>query len=146
MISRREVVTAGVLGTLATPVASAAAETVQDDAATRKILSEIQQQLVRLTGVLDDGLLGPQTVHGSFLADLRVRFTTHLRSAGKFPDFVEIGSDVFYAIYDWHVRNNQQIQVTRISEQRFSIQWMFTQHIVRPEVDTKFIGQPFDRG
>jgi hypothetical protein len=70
---------------------------------------------------------------------------THIRSAGKFPDFLEIGVDVFYQVYDWHVRHNQQIQITRVAEQRFAIQWMFTQLILRWEQDPKYIGVPFDR-
>ena len=42
---------------------------------------------------------------------------------------MEIGVDVFYDVYDWHVRHQQQIQITRIAEQRLAIQFMFTQLI-----------------
>ena len=147
MISRRDVVTAGVLGTLTgTALDADASPAVQDDAETRKVLTQISSQLVAINGKLDAGLLGPEVVHGGFLADIRNKYSVHLRSAGKFPDFLEIGTDVFYDVYDWHVRHNQQIQITRISEQRFAIQWMFTQLVVRFEVDSKFIGIPFDRG
>jgi hypothetical protein len=59
---------------------------------------------------------------------------------------MEIGVDVFYEVYDWHVRHQQQIQITRIAEQRFAIQWMFTQLILRYEQDPKYLGIPFDRG
>jgi hypothetical protein len=89
--------------------------------------------------------VGPGVAAGP-IALVRDRFTTHMRSAGKFPDFMEIGLNVFYAVYDWHVRYNQQIQVTRIAEQRFAIQFMFTQLIVRWEQDPNFLGVPFDRG
>jgi len=147
MISRRDVVTAGVLGTLTGAAIDAdAAPAAQDDAEVRRALGQIQNQLVRLGSTLEEGLVGPAVVHGGFLADIRNKFSVHLRSAGKFPDFLEIGTDVFYAVYDWHVRHNQQIQITRISEQRFAIQWMFTQLVVRFEVESKFIGIPFDRG
>lgn len=147
MISRRDVVTAGVLGTLTgAAVDVEASPAVQDDAEIRKVLTQINSQLVGINGKLDAGLVGPEVVHGGFLADIRNKYSVHLRSAGKFPDFLEIGTDVFYAVYDWHVRHNQQIQVTRISEQRFAIQWMFTQLVVRFEVESKFIGIPFDRG
>jgi hypothetical protein len=136
-----------VLGTLTgAAVDVEASPAVQDDAELRKVLTQINSQLVGINGKLDAGLVGPEVVHGGFLADIRNKYSVHLRSAGKFPDFLEIGTDVFYAVYDWHVRHNQQIQVTRISEQRFAIQWMFTQLVVRFEVESKFIGIPFDRG
>lgn len=144
MISRREMVTAGVLGTLAAPAAAEASSAQQEEL--RGVLGSIQRELGQINTALNNGLVGPAAVHGGFLADIRNKYSVHLRSTGKFPDFLEIGTDVFYAVYDWHVRHNQQIQITRISEQRFSIQWMFTQLVVRFETDSKFIGIPFDRG
>ena len=137
MITRREVVTAGVLGTLA----GSTAEAAQDDAGIIKALKDIQGELETLAGAVG----GTTRATGGVLADIRQRFTTHLRSAGKFPDFMEIGIEPFYEVYDWHVRHQQQIQITRISEQRFAIQWMFTQLIMRYEQDPKYLGVPFDR-
>ncbi|HEX6217396.1 MAG TPA: hypothetical protein VFZ38_21335 [Vicinamibacterales bacterium] len=149
MISRREVVTAGVLGTLvgspadlSAEAAAAKAAASQDDAGIIRVLNEIEKELERLNGVVD----GTSRVTGGFLGEIRGRFTTHLRAAGRFPEFMEIGIDPFYEVYDWHVRHQQQIQITRISDQRFAIQWMFTQLILRYEQDPKYLGIPFDRG
>ena len=152
MISRREVVTAGVLGTLAGSTAEVSAEArverakveaAQDDAGIIRALNQIHNEVQRLNGVV---VSSSRVTAGDFLGQIRERFTTYLRAAGKFPDFMEIGIDPFYEVYDWHVRHQQQIQITRISEQRFAIQWMFTQLIVRFEVEPKFLGIPFDRG
>ena len=139
MISRREVVTAGVLGTLAGSTADVEAA---QDAGIIRALRDINEELQRLGGVVDS----TSRVTSGGLGEIRQRFTVHLRAAGKFPDFMEIGTDHFYEVYDWHIRHQQQIQITRISEQRFAIQWMFTQLIVRYEVEPKFLGVPFDRG
>ena len=146
MISRRDVVTAGVLGTLAAPGVAEASTSQESDAQTRAVLTSIQKELGRIAGSMDDGLVGPDTAHGAFLNEIRSRFTVHLRAAGKFPDFLEVGTDPFYSVYDWHIRYQQPIQITRISEQRFAIQWMFTQLILRYEQDRGYIGTPFDRG
>ena len=153
MISRRDVVTAGVLGTLAGSAADVSAEArmerakvegaQQNDAGMRAELNQIETQLQRINTNLENG---PRVVSGGLLGQVRDRYTTHLRAAGKFPDFLEVGTEVFYDVYDWHVKHNQQIQITRISEQRFAIQWMFTQLIVRFENDPRFLGVPFDRG
>lgn len=144
-MTRRDVVTAGVLGTLAVPAVDAAAAQDQDDAQTRAVLNQINQRLVEIHTALEAGLRGPG-VGGGFINDIRDRLTLHWRSAGKFPDFMEIGTSVFYDVYDWHVRHNQQIQIVAIAEQRFAIQFMFTQLIVRWEQAANYLGQPFDRG
>ena len=145
MISRREVVTAGVLGTLsnAAMAAPGAGET-QGDAGVQSALAQIQKMLSNINSSLDSGLTGPG-LNGGFVGDIRDKFTIHLRSSGKFPDLMEIGIDPFYDVYDWHVRHNQQIQIIRIAEQRFAIQFMFTQLIVRWEQDRRYLGQPYDR-
>jgi len=146
MISRREVVTAGVLGSLTgSAVTAEASQNDQDEAQMRAILNRMVSEMQRMNTTLGQGLVGPGLDAGP-IADIRARFTVHVRSAGKFPDFLEIGTNLFYAVYDWHVRHGQQIQITRIAEQRFAIQFMFTQLIVRWEQDLNFIGVPFDRG
>lgn len=139
MISRREVVTGGVLGTLAGPTTEGA----QSEAAVQRELNQIEQQIQRLGSAFEAAV---RVTGGTFMTQIRDRFTTHLRATGKFPDFLEIGTEPFYEVYDWHVRYQQQIQITRIAENRFAIQWMFTQLIVRFENDPKYLGVPFDRG
>jgi hypothetical protein len=145
MISRREMVTAGVLGTMVSSAAPAEAAQPQDDQQTASAIRSIGMKFDTMNETLAYGQKGPGLTAG-FLGDIRNRFTTHIRAAGKFPEFLEIGLDVFYDVYDWHIRYGQPIQITRISEQRFAIQWMFTQLILRWEQDPKYIGVPFDRG
>jgi hypothetical protein len=147
MISRREMVTAGVLGSItasAAPAEAAAAQG-QDAEAIRGGFNSLNEQLTRMNGTLDYGQRGPGVVSG-FMSEIRSRFTTHIRSAGKFPEFMEIGLEVFYDVYDWHIRYGVPIQITRISDQRFAIQWMYTQLILRWEQDPRYLGTPFDRG
>jgi hypothetical protein len=147
MISRREVVTAGVLGTLSNAAMAAPAEgqSSQGDPGVVPQLSQIQKVLSNINSSLDSGLRGP-SLNGGFIGEIRERFTIHLRSSGKFPDLMEIGIGPFYDVYEWHVRHGQQIQIIRIAEQRFAIQFMFTQLIVRWEQDPRYLGQPYDRG
>ena len=147
MISRREVVTAGVLGTLSNAAMAAPdeAQSRQDDAGMQASLGQIRNELRDMKGILDDGMRKSTLGFGSIGA-IREKLTLHLRSAGKFPDLMEIGTNLFYEVYDWHVKHGQQIQIVRISDQRFAIQFMFTQLIVRWENDPNYLGQPYDRG
>ena len=147
MISRREVVTAGMLGTLSNAAMAAPEESQsssQGDQGAERQLGQIQKVLSNLNSTVDSGLRGPG-LNAGFIVDIRERFTIHLRSSGKFPDFMEIGIAPFYDVYDWHVRHSQQIQIIRIAEQRFAIQFMFTQLVVRWEQDRRYLGQPYDR-
>ena len=144
MISRREVVTAGVLGSFVGAPAPAEASQ-SNDAILKEGLKTIGDEMESVSNALEQGLVGPSVAAGA-IGRVRERFTTHLRAHGKFPDFMEIGSNIFYDVYDWHVRYTQQIQITRISDQRFAIQFMFTQLIVRWEQDPNYLGVPFERG
>lgn len=143
MISRRDAMGAGLFATLGAP----AAETTQsrDDGEAVRALKDIKGELESVSTAVESGLIGPGLSAGQ-IGRIRDRFTTHLRAAGKFPDFMEIGIAPFYDVYDWHIRHQQQIQIVRISEQRFAIQFMFTQLIVRWEQDMNYLGVPFDRG
>lgn len=136
---------AGLFATLTAPAAGDAAQSRETDVEAVRALKDIKGELESVSTAVEQGLVGPGVAAG-VIARVRDRFTVHLKAAGKFPDFMEIGLGVFYDLYDWHVRYNQQIQITRIADQRFAIQFMFTQMIVRWEQDTNYLGVPFDRG
>jgi len=144
MISRREVVTAGVLGSLATGAGASPAEAVQDGAVIRAGLNEIKQEIGELSGHVQRGLFTSSLDLGR-VGLLKGRIETYLKSSGKFPEFCDIGTSVFYDVYEWHVKHQQQINVTRMADQRLMIQFMFTQLILRWENESNYIGAPFDR-
>jgi hypothetical protein len=52
---------------------------------------------------------------------------------------------VFTDLYDWHVRYQQPIEITRV-DNRTAIRFMFTLMVLRPEQADNFVGIPFDRG
>lgn len=146
MISRRDVVTAGVLGTLSTAAIAApeSADIGQADVAVQTALGQIRNELQQIRLVLDDGMR-KSSLSFAGIAAIRDRLTTHLRSSGKFPDFCEVGTTYFYEVYDWHVKHGQQIQISRPADQRFAIQFMLTQLVVRWEQDPNYLGTPYDR-
>jgi hypothetical protein len=142
MFNRREAIGAGLLGAMAAPVAAETMQSRDSDADAARALKDIRGELESMTEAVETGLPG---VGSGTVGRVRERFTTHIKASGKFPEFMEIGLAVFYDIYDWHVRYQQQIHITRISEQRFAIQFMFTQMILRWEQDVNYLGVPFDR-
>ena len=147
MMRRRDVVAGAVLGTLSTVALPATEEGEQsgDIVAMERGLANIRQQLEQIKVVLDEGLRQNSLTHG-LVVPVRRAFDQFLRTNAKFPDFVEIGSAVFVEIYDWHVRHNLPIQIARSSDNRMSIQFMFTQLILRHDQDGAYVGIPYDRG
>ncbi len=67
-----------------------------------------------------------------------------LKAHQKFPDFIEIGVDVWENVYDWHVRHQQPIAATRTADGRYVMTVMFTTLILRPEQLNGYIGYGFD--
>jgi len=104
----------------------------------------IKTQLEELKTHVQTGLVANSLYVGR-LGLLNERIEKHLRSSGKFPEFCDIGTGVFYDVYDWHVKHQQQINITRQADQRLTIQFMFTQLVLRWENDGNYLGMPFDR-
>ena len=67
-----------------------------------------------------------------------------LKSAQKYPDFIEIGIGVWDNLYDWHVRHQQPINMTRLTDGRYAMAFMFTTLLLRPDMAAEFVGYPFE--
>lgn len=143
MISRREVVTAGVLGTLGS---TATAETVQqaDTQTLKEGLAQVEKSIDEMKATMERCLLGNSMDYGG-VGLVKAKLQEYVKVTGRFPEYCDIGLGIFYDVYDWHVRQQQQIQISRIADQRMAIQFMFTQLIVRWENPLTFVGTPFDR-
>lgn len=91
-----------------------------------------------------------------FVADLRSewRFSdigpirdsqkTYLRANGKLPDFIEVGADLWFAVYDWHVRWQQSLAIGRDGNGRHTIVLLLTTLILRADLAANFISLPYD--
>ena len=145
MISRREVVTAGVLGTLGASgnVEAAAAQGV-DGQTMKEALKGVEESIDELKATMEKCLAGNSMDYGGVGA-VKAKLQEYAKTTGRFPEYCDIGLGVFYDVYDWHVRQQQQIQISRIAEQRMAIQFMFTQLVLRWENQASYVGTPFDR-
>ena len=156
MITRRELVAGTALGAIAAATSSTdsfaapPAPTIADapsqdvdNAALRRIAektNEIDQTLDGLSGAVRSNSLA-----FGFVPKLRDAYTLYWKSHSKFPEFCEVGTAVFYDIYDWHIKNRQPIPVSRFADGRMSITFMYTQLLVRIDQTPDYIGIPFDR-
>jgi hypothetical protein len=157
MVTRREVVTAGALSALgamveahpeaeAGPADAAASARVEQSPETvsAQALKDISEEVQRIRQLMREAFVGPSVAAG-VIGDVRKQFGIFLKANQKYPDLCEIGPGVFTEVYDWHVRYQQPIEVSRV-DNRTALRFMFTWLILRPEQADMYVGIPFDRG
>ena len=148
MLSRRDLITAGVVGSLAPDPSEAASEPPllfeEQQAPDKDGQREIARRINDVYDVLRSEYQTSSLSHG-IIAKLRGDMEQFLRANTKFPDFIEIGIGVFIEVYDWHVKHRQQLAVTRQGDGRYTMTFMFTTLILRPEQDRAYVGVPYDR-
>lgn len=146
MISRRDMVTAGVLGTLASASAPERAEAQRDqgEAILKEGLSRLDASVDEFRSTVEQGLRG-NSMNAGGVGLVKIELQRYVKTSGKFPEYCDIGVAIFFDVYDWHVRQQQQIQITRMADQRLAIQFMFTQLVLRWENAENYIGAAYDR-
>jgi hypothetical protein len=75
---------------------------------------------------------------------VRTPIRMYLRNTAKFPEYIEVGTDIWQTIYDWHIRSLQPLVIARTAEGRYTIQLMSTICIMRVELPPNYIGVPYD--
>ena len=125
MIPRRRVLggalTGGVLGALAEPELEAAVQNADrvDVTPIVRALNDLRAE-VRTQREFTE------------ISALRDAQLTFLRSNGKLPDYIEVGTDHWFAAYDWHVRWQQPINLTRSVNGRLTLSLLSTLLVLRP--------------
>ena len=137
MIERRRLVggsmLAGAAAMLGGAEPAAAAAVQRDDAeAVARAVRELTEAVERARSVSPE------------LTRIREQQRIFLKSNQKYPDYMEVGIDVWDSVYDWHVRHQQPIAATRTGDGRYVMSVMFTTLILRPEQTNNYIGFGFD--
>jgi len=78
------------------------------------------------------------------IAEVRSRQVAFLRAEGKFPDFIDVGVDVWMSVYDWHVKHGLPMPLARDGNNRYTIMLLATTLVLRPDFVPTHIGTPFD--
>ncbi len=133
MIDRRHMLSGGVMGGVVG--AFAGAEAQRSD-------SRDAAEVVRALNELRDEIRS-QRAFGEIRA-IRDAQITFLRSNNKLPDYIEVGSGHWFAAYDWHVRWQQPLTISRDVTGRLTLLLLSTQLILRPDAEGTFMSLPFD--
>jgi hypothetical protein len=143
MVPRRTVLSGAAAGLAATALpglGEAAVEPQGRDDREREIVDTLRQIL----GELRD----QRNVCGdpgcAFVDRIRQNQKIFFKANGKFPDFVDVGVDVWERLYDWHVRTMQPLNVTRLGDGRLSMSFMLSTLVLRADVGNDFVSQAYD--
>jgi hypothetical protein len=129
MLSRRDLLSGAVVGSAAAPEAGQSSD-------------RSSQEIVQALKDLRSAITTPQSFPE--IARVRTKQIEFLRGQGKFPEFIELGVDAWFAVYDWHVRHVQPIALGRDPSGRYTIALLTTTLILRVDAEQNFIGVPFD--
>jgi hypothetical protein len=136
MLERREVVGGGLLGLTALFGAGGGVA----EAAQRADGPEIARALDELRDLLERRLAAPFVE----LTEIRQQQRMFLKAGQKFPEFIEIGINVWDRLYDWHVRHQQPLNVVRRDDGRYTMTFMFTTLVLRPEQTDNYVSFAYD--
>jgi hypothetical protein len=93
-----------------------------------------------LRKLFDDEL---DPAHG-VVSQIRAQQRTFIRANQKFPDFIDVGLGIWEQAHDWHIRYRQPLMVTRMSDGRYGMAFMFTTLVLRPEQTDSYISYAYD--
>jgi hypothetical protein len=139
-MERRAIVGGSFLAGLSTLMSPASAEAAQSDTDVRGVSSSIDQ----LRRAVERQFASVYTDKWQGVARIRQQQHTWMRSTQKYPDFIEVGLDVWDNLYDWHVVHQQPLNLTRTADGRYTLVFMYTTLILRPDQATDFVGFAFD--
>ena len=139
MVGRRELVGGGALAGLAAMVSPEQQGTTEkdDNAAIVRAIDRLREVLARPAESCTLGTCG--TVDA-----VRAQQKTFLKANQKFPDYIDAGIDAWWELYDWHVKNRQPINTSRLPDGRYGLAFMFTTVVLRPDQAANFIGWGYD--
>ena len=140
MVERRGVIGGGLaagLGALFGSEAAPGAQTVQravptdGDAETAKAVETLRVMLEHRHESQD-------------IMQIRSQQRTFLKTNQKFPDFIDVGIDVWERLHDWHIKNRQPLTVLRTNDGHYGMPFMATTLLLRTEQTAGYISWGYD--
>ncbi len=133
-MERRHLLSGGVMASMGTAFGMQRSGGSQqpDNEAVSASIDELRQTIDRAQ------LVSPE------LARIREQQRVFLRANQKFPDFLEIGIAVWEGVYDWHIRHQLPVSITRTTDGRYAMAVMLTTLVLRPDQPEAYIGVGFD--
>ena len=136
----------GLLGSAIPASVSARSRTAPEAGPDEQNNQASERQLTEIADALKDLRKAIESPQGAFVEILPIRQkqVDYLKATNKFPDFIDVGLDVWFAVHDWHIKHLQQPALGRDANGRYTMSVMGTQLVMRPDLVPTFISAPYD--
>jgi hypothetical protein len=143
MIPRRSLVTGGVLGGVLGALATG--ENIEASAMPAGAVDVTDETVAKIVQAIN-GLRTEVQGLRSFadITPVRDAQLAYLRANGKFPDYIEVGTAIWFAVHDWHVRWQQPLSTARDNLGRYTLVLNQTTVIMRTDTAATYISLPYD--
>lgn len=75
---------------------------------------------------------------------VRAQQRAFLKTHQKYPDFIEVGLDVWDSAHDWHIRHLQPLGISRLADGRYGMTFGLSTLVLRTEALANLVGIPYD--
>jgi hypothetical protein len=136
----------GLLGSAIPASVSARSRTAAEAGPDEQTNQASERQLSEIADALKDLRKAMEAPQGAFVEILPIRQkqVDYLKATNKFPDFIDVGLDVWFAVHDWHIKHLQQPALGRDANGRYTMSVLGTQLVMRPDLVPTFISAPYD--
>ena len=140
MVERREVIGGGLAAGLAVLFGDGPAQGTQttqrtvpidDDAMTAKAVDALRVML-------------EHRHESQEIQRIRSQQRTFLKANQKFPDFIDVGIDVWERLHDWHIKNRQPLTIVRTGDGHYGMPFMATTLVLQQEQAENYISWGYD--
>ena len=141
-MNRRLAIQSGLLAglgstALAVPSEAAAGGQEGDQQAVASALHDIDRTLQRQAEE-------NRNAHWRVVRQVQEQQRIFLKASHRYPEFIEVGVRVWEALVEWHVREQQTLNVTRVADGRYVMSFMFTSVLLRPDLDDNYVSTAYD--
>ncbi len=138
MVERRDVIGGGLLAGLAAafggPAAAQTRREPADDAPELKVAEAIDKLRESIARESDS----------AEVAQIRAQQRTFLKASQKFPDYMDVGIDVWERMYDWHIRTRQPLNIVRTADGHYGMVFGVTTLLLLPQQVGSYISWGYD--
>ena len=138
MVERRDVIGGGLVAGLAAafggPAAAQTRREPADDAPELKVAEAIDKLRESIAREIDS----------AEVAQIRAQQRTFLKANQKFPDYMDVGIDVWERMYDWHIRTRQPLNIVRTADGRYGMVVGVTTLLLLPQQVGAYISWGYD--
>ena len=67
-----------------------------------------------------------------------------MKGSNKFPDFIDIGIDIWERLIDWHVKYQQRLTISRMGDGRYIMPFGVTTLVLRPDMSGSYMSLGYD--